>query len=114
MKNVFKSVFNFILSQRRSGTTTLIKKIADENDVWVLVPNMSDSLQFKKGSAISIHQLANNSNGMEGKPILVDNATLLRLMDVAAKQESKLLAIEEVMDRFRKDMEIMGKMDVWR
>ncbi len=114
MKNVFKSVFNFILSQRRSGTTTLIKKIADENDVWVLVQNMADGLQFKRGSAISIHQLIGSSDGMEGKPILVDNATLLRLMDVAAKQESKLLAMKEFMDRFRKDMEIMEGMDVWR
>jgi hypothetical protein len=114
MKNIFKSVFNFVLSQRRSGTTTLVKKIADENDVWVLVPNMSDGLQFKKGSAISVHQLCDNSDGTEGKPILVDNATLLKLIGAAARQEEKLLALEEVVCKFKKDVEIVGKMDIWR
>ncbi len=113
MKDVFKSVFNFILSQRRSGTTTLIKKIADENDVWVLVPNMSDSLQFKKGSAISVYQLTNNPGILEGRPILVDNATLLKLLGAADRQEEKLSAMEEVVDRFKKDMEILEKMDIW-
>ena len=111
MKNVFKSVFNFVLSQRRSGTTTLIKKIADENDVWVLVPNMSDSLQFKKGSAISVHQLCGSSDGLEGRPILVDNATLLRLIGAAAKQEEKLLAMESVIAEFKRSIAIVDKMD---
>lgn len=36
---LLENLYSFVLSLRRGGTTTLIKEIASEKDVWVLVPN---------------------------------------------------------------------------
>lgn len=73
-------LYSFFISQRRSGTTTLLKEIAKKNDVWILVPNEADKKQFGD-KAISFSDIEKTIPESK-KPVLVDNHTMLKLHDV--------------------------------
>jgi hypothetical protein len=73
------SLLNFLLSKRRSGTTTLLQKIASENDVFVLVETKEESDIFYDGKAITLSNLR-NLNGVKAKPILIEASLLMSLL----------------------------------
>ena len=79
IRKVLSNIYDFFVSSRRSGTTTLIKKIASENDVWVLVLNQEHKKEFGE-KAISIEYLK-DTKGRNPKPILIDNHTLIKLAE---------------------------------
>jgi hypothetical protein len=83
MKNldILKNTFDFMSRMRRSGTTTLLRKISDEMEAWVLVPYEEDKKEFFD-SALSFEDL-NGGCGREPKPILVDNYTMMKLLSMA-------------------------------
>jgi len=93
---IFSRVESFLHSMRHSGTTSLLKKIAAENDVWVLVADEEHAREFgDKGVTISKVQL-----GVDKKPILFDNYTILRLTGLA--QDELMNLTEQV--RRREDL----------
>lgn len=79
-----RNICQFLFNQRGSGTTTLIKKISDENDVYVLVPNEQIKKVFGK-NAISINDIYYNVR-LSPKPVLMDNSMLLELVDNSLKE----------------------------
>jgi hypothetical protein len=97
MKNIIKPLFEFLLRMRRSGTTTLLLKIAKENDVYVLVPSHDmPGYEEVKDKTVSIQQLE-TSQGLKGKPILIDNYTLIKYAEWANKQLDNIT--EEMVNR---------------
>lgn len=112
IRRVISGLLNILTELRRSGTTTLIKKIAAENDVWVLVINSEAKKEFGE-SAITPFEV-NKLIGLKPKPILIDNATLMKLSELslsefqhlgaAIKQRNNLLLqIKESINRFEKE-----------
>ncbi|NBR14936.1 MAG: hypothetical protein EBU01_10225 [Crocinitomicaceae bacterium] len=79
MKRLLRLVCDFFISQRASGTTTLLKSVAANNDVWVLVPNAEMKSEFGS-QGVSFDDLE-RMQGKAKKPILVDNYTMLKLCD---------------------------------
>lgn len=79
MKKLLRNVYDFFIRQRQGGTTTLLKKVAAENDVWILVPNAQMKEEFGP-QAIDFYDLA-YMMGKDKKPILVDNYTMIRLCE---------------------------------
>ena len=88
IRKLFFNLFSFVTDLRRSGTTTLIKKVASENDVWVLVPNQESKKEFGEG-AITFYEL-DKMKGCEPKPILLDNYTLLKLSELSLNEYERL------------------------
>lgn len=86
--SVFADIFQFFASNRRTGSSTLIKEIADKNDVYVLVANIDQEKYFgKKGiSMTNLKQV----QGKQAKPILVDNYTMLQLSQDAYTKINQL------------------------
>ena len=67
----------YLERSRRIGTTTLLKKIASENSVIVLVPFEQDKKEFGE-SAVSFDELCRDSILLEErKPLLIDNRSLI-------------------------------------
>lgn len=112
MKKLLRQVVEFFISQRRSGTTRLIRHTAEHNDVWVLVPNAEMKKEFgDKG--VSFDDLE-RMRGAERKPILVDNYTMLKLceefdinikkLEEAIKERETLInSIEHLIGRFKRN-----------
>ena len=101
-RRLLKDLSEFFISMRRSGTTTLIKKVAEENDVWVLVPNAEMAKEFGDTS-ITFDQL-NKSHGLKPKPILLDNYTLLQLSQLSLDEYNNLDLKIKVRDNFLRDI----------
>ncbi len=85
---IWRDIKTFMSINRGSGTTTLIKKIANENDVFVLVPSDMVGKMIGK-SAVNINKL-NNIRGLQKKPILLDNFTLIELTNKTIEELQKL------------------------
>ena len=85
-----------MLQMRRSGTSTLIERIATENDVYVLVPDAKLGERFGS-KALTFDQLG-KFGSEKSKPILVDNHALLvltaRAIDGYQQLEEKVYSRE--------------------
>lgn len=82
-----RSVFEALASGRRKGFTSEMKKIADfREDVLVVCPDAKSASRFgEKG--VSIFELDNKIlNSTEKRLILIDNHTLLALIDEASSE----------------------------
>ena len=88
VRKLLTNLFSFVTDLRRSGTTTLIKKVASENDVWVLVPNQQMKKEFGE-SAVTFEEL-DRIKGCKSKPILLDNYTLLQLSELSLNEYERL------------------------
>lgn len=88
MKRLLRNIYDFFIRQRQGGTTTLLKKVAAENDVWVLVPNVQMKEEFGP-QAIDFYDLQ-DMMGKDKKPILVDNYTMIRLCEEFSLNMSEL------------------------
>jgi len=81
-------VLNFILKNRRSGTTTLIKKIAAENDCYVVVRFQQEiKSQYReiKDKCITLEQLF-NFDGFPTKPILFESQAIKEMCELAKER----------------------------
>lgn len=79
----------WVLGLRRSGTTTLLEKIAKEYDVYILVPSSEEKKDPKwNGKAISFDDLKND--GVEPKPLFLDNHAMLKFSELAYNYSQKL------------------------
>lgn len=83
-RKFLKNLLEFTIGCRRSGTTTLIRRIAEKNDVWVIVLNQDQKKLFGD-YAISISEL-DKISGCNPKPILLDNSTIMKLAELALKE----------------------------
>lgn len=91
----------FLISHRRSGTTTLIEKIAEEHDCHVLVPYMSEKRKPYHVSLMELKAMA----GEKPKPILVDNHTLLVICEEVLREHHTLANIIKANDRAVRQIE---------
>ena len=87
IKRVLQDMSAFFTSQRRGGTTSLIKRISESNDVYVLVSLEREKKNFK--NAVSFGQLKNELH-KKPKPILVDNGTMMLLLERSCDEIEKL------------------------
>lgn len=80
-QRMIKDLYIFFLALRRSGTSYLIKQIANDHDVYVLVANNESKKGFGE-KAISIQDIAIHLDSLKKKPkpILLDNGTLIELL----------------------------------
>ena len=85
---LLRNLSEFFISMRGSGTTTLIKKVASENDVYVLVPNEQMAKEFGE-NAITFEGL-DKVRGLKPKPILLDNYTLRQLSELSLNEYNDL------------------------
>lgn len=88
--DIISELKDFMIRQRHSGTTTLVKKIVEDNDVWVLVAKDEDRREFNSKKAIPITQLE-YYRPADKKPIIFDNHAIFRLIEIADKQREDIL-----------------------
>lgn len=84
MKQV-KNLLTFLGFQRRGGTTTLIEKIASENDCWIVVRFHEDvkrSFPKLKEKCITIDQLE-SFRELPKKPVLFETPAIKELLERA-------------------------------
>jgi len=80
IKKLLGDMYLFFKKLRGSGTTSLLAKIAKENDVWVIVNNFEEGIQFGD-KAVTLDMLKDHAYGFDNKPILIDNHVLLILLE---------------------------------
>jgi len=83
-------------SFRGSGTSTLIKKISETEDVEIISADIKSDLHLF-GSEKST-PLSSIRSGMKPKPLLFDNYTIMKLCDdffAAERQHEKFLMAEQ-------------------
>ena len=98
---LFTHLRAFLGSMRKTGTTTLLKKIAEENDVWVLVANSEQAKEFgDKAMTISDLKL-----GVERKPILFDPYSVEYLSGVAQDE------IMDLLEKIRRRDDLISDVD---
>lgn len=110
-KDILRELNHFLFNNRSSGTTTLIKKISDENDVHILVHNEETKQNFGK-NAINIQDLYENK-GLPPKPILVDNATFIELIKMVVNNisylEQKIISRDNVLKQIKDSINFLEK-----
>lgn len=94
--NVLHDLRMFLSHNRGSGTSTILKRIASEKDVYVLVSNERMRREFGD-CAVTLDGLY-NKYGLDRKPILFDNHVLIVL-------------VEEILDELNK---LENKLKKWR
>lgn len=83
IKKKLQNILQHLIDNRQVGTTTLIRKIAKENDVYVLVRKMEEREDFDKSVMKNIftpETLHKIKDGADKKPFLVDNGVLHELL----------------------------------
>ena len=94
--NKLKNVYDFFKKNRQSGTTTLLEKIYDKEDVYVLVSNERQKNNFKtnknKKNIFTLENLYNNQKtiALSKKPILIDNYLMLKLLEMSINENEYL------------------------
>lgn len=77
-----QKILQHLIDNRQVGTTTLIRKVAKENDIYVLVRQTEERIDFDKSvrkNVITPETLYKIKEGKE-KPILIDNGILHELL----------------------------------
>ncbi len=100
--SLLSNVFHFFMANRRTGTSTLIKELADKNDVYILVANLEEEKRFGE-KAISIGSLR-NMEGKIAKPVLVDNFTMIELAEKGCREIEELQKKVKARNKFILDM----------
>ena len=111
IKRSLKALYGFMSSFRQSGTTSLLKEIAETHDVWVIVPRQEDKKEFGD-KAISLEEIDTSKfRSLGKKPILFDNNTVLEfshkslsiishLETQARDRDNLILSIKDEIKRF--------------
>lgn len=97
----------WILGMRRSGTSSLLEKIAKSNDVYILVPTEEEKRDRKwNGKAISFNDL--NKEGLKPKPLLLDNHSMIKFSELAynysKELEGKLMDRNKLLSKIKADL----------
>ena len=105
---LFASFYTWILSLRRSGTTTLLEKIAKVHDVYILVPTEKEKRDKKwNGKAICFIDL--DKGGMKPKPILLDNHAMIEFSKhvyaLVTELEAKVAASDALISKIKGDID---------
>jgi hypothetical protein len=81
--------YKWVLGLRRSGTSSLLEKIAKKNDVYILVPTEDEKKDPKwNGKALSFNDL--KMPGLKPKPLLLDNHAMIKLAEKAYSYATEL------------------------
>ena len=94
--NKLKNVYDFFTKNRQSGTTTLLEKIYEKEDVYVLVSDEQQKDNFKtsknKKNIFTLKNLYDKQKvaALSKKPILIDNYLMLRLLDISISENEYL------------------------
>lgn len=86
---ILNNLLSFLLSNRQTGTTSFLEKIATENNVWVIVARHKEKPKFN-GKALAIDEL-NHVRGLDRRPILIDNHTMLCILEDINSDYNNLL-----------------------
>lgn len=112
-RKLVRNLYAFLLSQRQSGTTTLLKKIAAENDVWVLVPNATMKNEFGE-STITFDDLS-HAQGRKVKPIFMDNFTMMQLCEFFENElidkDLKITKQYSLINKIKTDIEMFERLN---
>lgn len=81
IKDTIRKVFHFLSTFRQCGTSTLIQEVAKQHDIYIIVARYEEKKRFGE-QAICISEL-NKVEGLPKKPFLVDNYTLIAIMENA-------------------------------
>lgn len=83
IKQTMKRFYEFLLGNRRCGHTSLLNKIAKENDVYIVVHQMDMIKEFDPEVHTKIIPINNISilQSALNKPVLLDNKVLLDLLN---------------------------------
>lgn len=97
----------WVLGLRRSGTSSLLEKIAKTYDVYILVPTEKEKNDPKwNGKALSFNDL--KRDGVKPKPLLIDNHAMLEFSDLAYRYskdlEGKLKERNDLLQRIKSDI----------
>ena len=103
-----QSFLSFLIRNRQSGHTTLVNKLAKENDVYVIVHNTKAKEIFDKDVQEKLYTINQFQRllGKDKKPILVDNATLHKLFTDALLEMGKQ---EEIIAHQKKTLSTIGQ-----
>lgn len=101
---------NFGRTNRQVGTTTLLQKISEENDVIVFVLHYTEKTKFK-GEVYSLIELENYSGGRQDKPYLLDNSAVQYIVEEATKliqeRTENLEAHRKTLASIKKQIEVL-------
>lgn len=112
-----ENFLSLLMGNRKVGYTTLINKIAMENDVYVVVHNHNMIEEFDKSIRHKIVTLENLRilEAAEKKPILIDNAVLhLILRDALLEfgtQQEKLIHKDHIINTIKEVLVLGNKMN---
>lgn len=79
IENKINELLALYLSNRSSGSTTILKEVAKNNDVAIIVLNEQMAKEFG-GKAVSINIAFNKLMGVTKRPIFLDNGTMIELL----------------------------------
>jgi hypothetical protein len=82
IQKIFRSFLSFMMGNRQTGHTTLLQKIADEHDVYIIVDSMQSKDEFPKhlqDKCIPLGRI-DKLDGAPNKPILIDNGALQTML----------------------------------
>jgi Cft2 family RNA processing exonuclease len=89
IRKLLSNLFSFVTDLRRSGTTTLIQKVASENDVWVLVPNQQIKVDMK-------NKIENKHNSKQLNILAVRSSKINRLKEIKEASVTDLVGGENL------------------
>ena len=103
IRKIINELSTFFFHLRQSGTTTTIKRLLDEKDIYVLVSNEKIKQSIYKDHKDNIFTLnsLNNIIGKEPKPILVDSDVFFTLLPLI---EETLIKKDKEIDSLNKDI----------
>jgi hypothetical protein len=84
-KQSLADLYAFMLDMRRSGTTSTIKEIAEQKDVWVIVSDSDAKRYLMIDDALSISDTGCPVK-IDKRPVLFDNAVIIEILEFAIKR----------------------------
>lgn len=105
-------LIKFAFNNRQVGTTTLLQKISEENDVIVVVVRSEEKTNFK-GEVFTLLELVNYPQGATPKPYILDNSAIRYITEESAKLiNARTESLEEhrkTLASIKKQIEILEK-----
>ena len=115
IQDIFRRFLAFMMNNRKTGHTSLLEKIAKENDVYIIIDHQESKKNFSEDVHANLVPLTElyRLEGIENKPVLIDNdalQTMLRqmLLECGTLEEQNKLRdhhlqqIEHILEIYRK------------
>ena len=82
IKKIIKNIYDILESLRQSGTSTLLKKIRKDNDIYIMVSNkkIKHILFGEDSNVLTMNDDITKVIGKDPKPILIDTDVLMALL----------------------------------